>query len=361
MDKIVLIFAFLLLLLPGEASAQRNKNKSKPGIAFGEMPALNWNDLREIRQSPANWWSKNMAQSLYLHYDRKRSAELLNLRTREDAYNVSDLNLVVKASEEVAGILKKIPFLSDSKIEDWQVGELNIPVAERQVNGIGIRMEIFRLDFGPFRGVVRTHSGMHNERLTLKELFGVRTTAGLVSAGAKLQAGQRGYPVGGEAIVGVDVLQLILGGRKLRVETGGKNPWSFSVGAELGLGMAFDLSNVYKLPQDWSLIEEIVEQSILELTPWDSQLERDLARVATDLVIKDLSVPKAITWGLVDVDLELVVKKNLRPREMSNHTRYRQIGLYASLGNTSYRPKGTGTPKYAVQYSGAGLFWTTFF
>ena len=359
MYKLIFAAALLLLLLPFETSAQ--KNKAKPGIAHEEMPALDWRDLKEFRRKPWNWWSTNMAQSLYFQYDRKRNVELLSLTTREEAYNVSDIGLVIKASDAVKAVLEEIPLLSTSKIESWQVTDLDIPVPERVVKGLGFRMEVFHLEFGPLWGTLRAHNGMHGARLTIKEILGMGKKEGLVTVSAKLATEQRGYPIGGEAVVGIDLLQTVFGGRKFRIETKGKNPWSFAASPRLGYGLAFDFSNVYKLPDDWTLIEEIIEQSIVELTPWDSQLERDLAKIATDIVIKDISVPKSLTSTVFETNLGLTVKKNLPPREIGKALRYRQIGAYATVGKSFYKPQAEGTPKYSVGHAGVGLFWATFF
>ncbi|MFZ2898513.1 MAG: hypothetical protein WA004_07825 [Saprospiraceae bacterium] len=360
MNKTALAILFLLLLFAGEAEAQ--KSKSQPGIACGEMPALDWRDLKEFGKSPFKWWASSMAANFYFNYERRRNVDFLNLVTRENAYNAGDLGLVITASEEVKNILDQIPFLSTDKIESWSLTDLDIPVPERVVKGMAFRMEIFRADLGPFRGIIRAHNGMHGERLTLKEIFGLKENTGIAAASAKLITGQRGYPLGGEAIIGLDVLQLVFGGRKFRIETKGKNPISFSTSAEVGYGMAFDLSNVYKLPQDWSLIEETIEQSIVELTPWDSQLERELSKVAADLIIKDLSVPKSLTSSVLETNLSMMLKMNLKPKGEGKALRYRQFGVYSSMGKSFYNPSGdNGAPNYSISYIGGGVFWNTFF
>lgn len=359
MHKLIYAASLILLLFPIEASAQ--KSKAKPGIANEEMPALDWRDFKDLKRNPLGWWSANMAKSLYFQYDRKRNVELLSLTTREDSYNVSDLGLVIKASDAVKAVLEEIPLLSTNKIESWEVSNLDIPVSERVVKGMGFRMEVLHFEFGPLWSTVRAHNGMHGARLTIGEILGTRKKEGVLTAGSKLATGQRGYPIGGEALVGIDLLQTVFGGRKFRIETKAKNPWSFALSPRLGYGLAFDLSNVYKLPDDWTLIEEIIEQSIVELTPWDSQLERDLAKVATDLIIKDISVPKSLTSTVFETDLDLTIKKNLPPREVGNALRYRQIGAYARLGKSFYKPQAEGTPKYTVGYFGVGVFWATFF
>lgn len=360
MNKMAVALVLLFLAFAGEAEAQ--KSKSQPGIACGEMPAIDWRDLKEFGRSPFKWWASSMAANFYFNYERRRNVDFLNLVTREKAYNVSDLGLVITATDEVKNIMDQIPFLSTDKIESWSLTTLDIPVPERVVKGMAFRTELFRADLGPLRGIIRAHNGMHGERLTLKEIFGLQENTGIAAASAKLATGQRGYPMGGEAVLGLDVLQLVFGGRKFRIETKGKNPISFSTSAEVGYGMAFDLSNVYKLPQDWSLIEEIIEQSIVELTPWDSQLERELSKVAADLIIKDLSVPKALTSSVLETNLSLMLKVNLKPKDVGKAVRYRQFGVYSSMGKSFYNPTGnSGAPNYSIGYIGGGVFWNTFF
>lgn len=357
-----MVVALALFCLAFAGGAEAQKSKSQPGIASGEMPAIDWRDLKEFGKAPLKWWASSMAANLYFNYERRRNVDFLNLVTREEAYNVSDLGLVITATDEVKNVMDQIPFLSTDKIESWSVTSLDIPVPERIVRGLGFRMEVFRADLGPFRGIIRAHNGMHGERLTLKEIFGLQETTGIATASAKLLTGQRGYPMGGEAILGMDVLQLVFGGRKFRIETKGKNPISFSTSAEVGYGMAFDLSNVYKLPQDWTFIEEIIEQSIVELTPWDSQLERELAKVAADLIIKDFSAPKSLTSSVLETNLSLMLKMNLKPKDVGKAVRYRQFGVYSSMGKSFYNPTGNnGAPNYSISYIGGGVFWNTFF
>ncbi|MBK8492063.1 MAG: hypothetical protein IPL49_14555 [Saprospirales bacterium] len=359
MHKLIMSVVFILCFMAsGEVSAQSRKNKT--GIAEGEMPALSSRDLKEFRKKPLKWWTENMLQSLYFQNGRRRDVQLLNLKTREDAYNVSDLGLVLKASEQIKAVLDEIPFLSNSKIEGWELSP-NIQVDERVVKGFSPRMEFFRAEFGPLRGVFRTNLGMHSERLTLKELFGAKDADGISNVATTLLIGQRGYPLGGEAVLGMDVLQAVFGGRKFRIEAGGKNPWSFAASADLGYGLAFDLSNVYKLPEDWTLLEELVVQSLSELTPGDSQIERNIVKVAADLIIKDISIWKSPTSRVFETGFNFIAKKNLKPRLNGAAPRYRQLGGYISVGKSFYNPKSEGAPNYTVSYSGIGVFWKTFF
>ena len=359
MHKLIMSVVFILCLLASEeVSAQSKKNKI--GIAEGEMPALSSRDLKEFRKKPWKWWSENMAASFYFQSGGRRDVQLLNLKTREDAYNVSDLGLVLKASEEIKAVLDGIPFLSDSKIEGWELSP-SIEVEERMVKGLGLRLELFRAEFGPLRGVLRTHMGMHSDRFSLKDIFGARDADGISNLTTILLIGQRGYPFGGEAVVGIDLLQAVFGGRKFRVEVGGKSPWSFAASAELGYGLAFDFSNVYKLPDDWTLFEELVVQSLAELTPGDSQLERNIVKVAADLIIKDISIWKSPTSSVFETGFNFTAKKNLKPRINGAATRYRQLGAYLSFGKSFYNPKSEGAPNYSVSYAGIGVFWKTFF